>query len=163
MIRTAHRMSAGVRRLARTAPGATAASRLVIAAGVIAARSRTCVAVISSIIFPPDRLPAARKSWANWRNEACASAMPSTCAAMARTSHSPHAVGRAQSAGARARSCAVIRSNSVAARIIASRCPRGAARPPPTTVVSAMASSRLAIGIPNTVRMIAALSARVKA
>jgi hypothetical protein len=49
-----------------------------MASGVIVDRSRTCVAVMASIIFPPVRLLAARKSWTNCRNEACASAMPST-------------------------------------------------------------------------------------
>ncbi len=68
---TARHTSAGVRRLARTAFGATAAKRLMIAASSRPAR------VLES---PASRrssscLPAARKSWVNWRNDACASAL----------------------------------------------------------------------------------------
>src|ERR1035437_3716298 len=135
-MRTPQRRGAGVRRRARTDRGATACRRLMMASGVRDDRSLTWVAVMASIIFPPDLLLAARKSWANWRNEACASAMASTWLAMVRTSHSSHTVGRPQSSADRLRNWAIIWANSPSANFIASRCPRAAVTPASIVTVS---------------------------
>src|ERR1035437_8377821 len=135
-MRTPQRRGAGVRRRARTDRGATACRRLMMASGVRDDRSLTWVAVMASIIFPPVLLLAARKSWANWRNEACASAMASTWVAMDRTSHSSQTVGRSQCSRDRLRNWATVCANSASASFIASRCLRGAATPASIIAVS---------------------------
>jgi hypothetical protein len=82
--------------------------------------SRTWDALSASIIAPPLRFRASPKSWANWRNDACASAMPTTCATIERTFHRLHTVSVDHSSERSVRSRSIIRANSVPASRIAS-------------------------------------------